>query len=118
MKQVLIDGIPLVSDLRVANNVFARTRGLMFASPLQPGEGLEIRPCNSIHMMFMRFPIDVVFFNKAGEVVKVATRVPRWRGLSFGGRKAAGVLELPAGAATNVAVGDQLVWCDSAMRAG
>ncbi|MGE0598653.1 MAG: DUF192 domain-containing protein [Dehalococcoidia bacterium] len=113
MKQVLIDGIPLVSDLRVANNVFARTRGLMLASPLQPGQGLEIRPCNSIHMMFMRFPIDAVFFNKAGQVVKVASSVPAWRGLSFGGRKAAGVLELPAGAAANVSVGDQLTWKDS-----
>ena len=85
----------------------------MLASALEAGEGLEIRPCNSIHMMFMRFRIDAVFFDKSGKVVKVAKNVPTWRGLSFGGRKAAGVLELPAGAAAAVSVGDQLEWRDS-----
>ncbi len=113
MKQVLINETSLVSDLRIAKSVVSRTRGLMLAAPLQPGQGLEIRPCNSIHMMFMRFRIDAVFFDKTGCVVKVGRSVPTWRGLAFGGRRAVGVLELPSGAAAGVSVGDQLEWRES-----
>jgi uncharacterized membrane protein (UPF0127 family) len=112
VKQVRIADRVLVSDLRVANNVVQRTRGLMLAKPLAPGQGLEIRPCNSIHMMFMRSRIDAVFFDKQLRVVKVSENLPTWWGLSFGGRKAAGVLELPPGAATGVQVGDQLEWIE------
>lgn len=110
MKTVVADGQVLVADLRVASSVLARTRGLMFAKPLQAGQGLEIRPCNSIHMMFMRAPIDAVFFDRDGVVLKVAHGLPRWIGLAFGGRKAKGVLELPAGSAMSISPGVQLTW--------
>lgn len=113
MKTVRADGKLLVEDLRVANNVVARTRGLMLAKPLRPGQGLEIRPCNSIHMMFMRSRIDAVFFDADGVVVKVAHRLPTWVGIAFGGRKAKGVLELPPGAAHDVSPGAQLEWADT-----
>jgi hypothetical protein len=114
MNQVRANGSLLVSNLRVARNVFARTRGLMFSAKLDPGEGLEIRPCNSIHMMFMRFRIDAVFFDKSGVVVKVAPNLRTWVGLAFGGRRAAGVLELPSGSAHAIQVGHQLEWSDDA----
>lgn len=87
----------------------------MFAAPLKPGQGLDIRPCNSIHMMFMRFRIDAVFYDKSGTVVRVASNLPTWRGLAFGGRRAAGVLELPAGSAADVSVGDHLEWQDNSI---
>lgn len=114
MKSVLAGDSILVSDLRVANSVFARTRGLMLAKPLPPGAGLEIRPCNSIHMMFMRQRIDAVFFDQDGVVLKVARNLPTWVGLAWGGRKAKGVLELPPGAASSVTPGAQLAWVDRA----
>ncbi len=114
MKGIRADGRVLVSDLRVANNVFARTRGLMLARPLQAGQGLEIRPCNSIHMMFMRSRIDAVFFDRDLRVVKIARNLPTWVGLAFGGRAAKGVLELPPGAAAELEVGHQLEWFDRA----
>jgi len=34
-------------------------------------EGLLIRPCNSIHMFFMRFPIDVLFLDRDFNVIKL-----------------------------------------------
>ena len=112
MRQVRLGDRVLVADLKVAHNVVQRTRGLMLARPQAPGQGLEIRPCNSIHMMFMRSRIDAVFFDRQLRVVKVSSNLPTWWGLSFGGRKAAGVLELPPGAATGVQVGDQLEWVE------
>lgn len=101
-------GAVLVRELRSAHSVVGRTRGLMLAKELRPGEGLDIRPCNSIHMMFMRFPIDAVFYDKDGVVTRVAPRLRRWTGIAFGGRGAKGVVELPAGAAADLRVGDRL----------
>lgn len=101
-------GVDLVSRGRVADNPWTRFRGLMLRAPLRPGEGLVIQPCGSIHMMFMRFTIDAVFFDKDARVTKVARGVRPWIGLAFGGKGAKGVIELPKGAAANVEPGDQL----------
>ncbi len=54
-----------------------------------------LAPCNSIHMFFMRFTIDVIFVNRAGEVVKVCPTVRPWR-IRLAARGFAAV-ELPAG---------------------
>jgi hypothetical protein len=59
-------------------------------------------------MMFMRFAIDAVFFDRDGRVTKVARGVRPWIGLAFGGRKSHGVLELPVGAAAGVEPGQTL----------
>lgn len=50
-------------------------------------------------MAFMRFPIDAVFFDSDLRVTRVARGVRPWIGFAFGGRNAAGVLEVAAGAA-------------------
>ncbi len=80
----------------------------MLRKQLAAGEGLLIRPCSSIHMMFMRFRIDAVFIDAENRVTRVARDVPRWRGLAFGGRGAKAVIELPTSAAANVEPGHQL----------
>ena len=80
----------------------------MLRGNLEPGAGLDIRPCSSIHMMFMRFPIDAVCYDANLRVTKVSRRLHPWLGLAFGGRGAKGVIELPAGAAQNVEPGHQL----------
>jgi len=110
MEQVRIQrtGELLVTDLRRANNCFARTRGLMLAGKLPAGAGLDINPCASIHMMFMRFPIDAVFYDRNFRVTKVVRNLRQWIGLSFGGKGARGVIELPAGTAGDVEAGDVL----------
>lgn len=101
-------GQPLAERARVADNPWTRFRGLMLARQLDAGTGLVIKPCGSIHMMFMRFPIDAVFFDAENRVTNVARDVKPWRGLAFGGRGAKGVIELPAGAAEHVDVGHEL----------
>jgi uncharacterized membrane protein (UPF0127 family) len=50
-----------------------------------------------VHTFFMRFPIDVVFLSRDGEVLRVAAALPAWR--TAGARKAKAVLELAAGEA-------------------
>ena len=72
-------------------------RGLLGRRELPPGEGMLIRPAPSIHTFFMRFPIDVVFLSRDGDVLKIAPHVKAWRTRSC--RRAYAVLELAAGEA-------------------
>jgi len=84
----------------------------MFRRALAPGEALLIKPCGSIHMMFMWFPIDAVFYDSDRRVTKVAHRVRPWIGLAFGGKGAKGVIEMAAGSATGVEPGHLLEFDD------
>lgn len=53
-------------------------------------------PCNGIHTFFMRFPIDAVFMDKKGSVVKIYKNLPPWR-VTWNYWKVSQVLELDAG---------------------
>lgn len=99
----------LAERLEVPRTAFGRGLGLMFRRTLEPGCGMLIRPCNGIHMFFMRFAIDAVFFDRDDRVLRPVSRLGRWRmvPLVWG---AAGVVELPAGTLDSVPLrrGDQL----------
>ena len=91
------DGTVVCERCLLAETPLARMRGLLGRSGLPSGEGLLLRPAASIHTAFMRFAIDVVFLNRANEVVKVVHELRPWRTTSCRGARAA--LELPAGEA-------------------
>ncbi len=87
----------------------ARLVGLMGRKELRMGGGLHIVPCNSIHMFFMRFPIDALFLDRDGTVVRLFPALAPWRVTSLY-PQAHSVLELPAGvaAASGTQEGDRL----------
>jgi uncharacterized membrane protein (UPF0127 family) len=92
-----------------AANFLARGRGLMLAPPLAAGGALVIEPCNSIHMFFMRYPLDIIFLDKHGTVLFMYEGIKPWRlGRVVRGAKSA--VELPEGtiAASRTEVGDKL----------
>lgn len=101
-------GVTLATAAGEARNPWTRFWGLMFRRRLGNGHGLVIQPCGSIHMMFMLFSIDAVFFDRDLKVTRVARNVRPWIGLAFGGRGAHGVIELPAGAAPGTLPGHQI----------
>lgn len=111
-------GATLAGAAGEAKSVWARFRGLMLRRRLGPGEGLVIAPCGSIHMMFMLFSIDAVFFDRDGRVTKVARNVRPWIGLAFGGKGAHGVVELPRGAASMTLTGNQLEFSEAVAATG
>ena len=90
----------------IAVGPLARMRGLLGRNELAPGEGLLLPHESSVHMFFMRFPIDVVFLDRNLNVLKVVSNLRPWR--LAGCRRAKAALELPAGAASGVVVGEQL----------
>ena len=98
----------VVEDLELARTSWARFVGLMGRPRLERGKGLWIEPCNSIHMFFMRFAIDVLFLDKQRRVKKVMLNLKPWRisPIVFGART---VVELPSGTlADRSLVGSQL----------
>jgi uncharacterized membrane protein (UPF0127 family) len=102
--------MPVAGAVQTAANPWRRFRGLMLRSELAEGEALDIRGDSSIHMMFMRFPIDAVFYDGDGRVTSVKHGLKPWTGLAFGGRGTKGVIEMPVGAAEGIEPGDQLEW--------
>ena len=93
-----------------ADNSFKRMQGLLGKKSLGISEAMIIKPCNSIHTFFMRFPIDVLFVDKHNKVVKIITNLPPFRlsPLCFASQF---VVELPVGTiqATRTSLGDQLI---------
>ncbi len=92
-----------------AESFWSRFRGLLGRSGLEPGEGMVFEPCNSVHMIGMRFAIDVLHLDKQGNVVRI---VPSLRPNRLGPLvwRSHVVVELPAGTAqvTNTHEGDQI----------
>jgi len=91
----------------VAASSWRRMRGLLGRPALVAGQGLLIVPCQGIHTLGMRYPIDVVHLDRDGVVRKVLHAVRPWRLGPLVWRSRC-VLELPAGAADGTVVGDQL----------
>jgi len=63
----------------VAGTFFARAVGLLRHSALPVEEALLIPRCQSIHMFFMRFPIDVIFVDKNDCVVGLVRSIKPFR---------------------------------------
>src|SRR6266545_3363900 len=91
------DGSPVCERCLLAETPLTRLKGLLGRRELPGGEGLFLRPASSIHMLFMRFPIDAVFLDREQVVRKVVPDLRPWRLASAGGSKS--VVELAAGEA-------------------
>ncbi len=105
----LTRGSSLGREIGVADNPWTRFMGLMGKGSLPEGRGLHIVPCSSVHMFFMRIPLDVVYLDAGMRVVKTVPNLKPWR-ISFGAKGAKSVLELPAGTIqrSRTEPGDQL----------
>ena len=90
------DGRLIAEHVEIAATPWRRFMGLMFRSELPEGHGLALAPCNSIHMFFMRIPLDVAFLDGEGKVLRAYHGIRPWR-VSRIVRGAKAAVELPAG---------------------
>jgi len=99
----------VVADAAVAKASWTRMIGLMGRASLPAGEGLIFPGAQGVHTHFMRFPIDLLFYDKAQRVHAISPGVKPWR-FSRYHLRAKGVIELPAGAlaTSHTEPGDQL----------
>jgi len=92
----------------IADSSGKRRTGLLKHTSLAPGEGLWIAPCEAVHTIGMKFPIDVLYLDKKRRILKIRASMPKWRLSAC--LRAHSVLELPAGRCEEMrtVVGDQL----------
>jgi uncharacterized membrane protein (UPF0127 family) len=108
-------GVVLCARLEPAGGMAGKSRGLLGRDGLAPDAGMlfdagRMEPFMWMHMFFMRFPIDIVFLDRAGRVVRISHELRPWRVSApvWGARRA---LELAAGTArqTGTRVGDVII---------
>ncbi|GAA1825196.1 DUF192 domain-containing protein [Microlunatus capsulatus] len=91
---LLRDGTP-VAPVAVAQRTAERRRGLLGTDAVVGA--LWITRCPSVHMVGMRYPLDVAVLDGDGVVLHVGTLQP-WTGLTRPRRGARATLEAAAGA--------------------
>src|SRR5690606_16630502 len=93
----------------VADRWWLRLRGLLGRPAPGQGQGLLIQPCRAVHMLGMKYPLDIAFIDRLGLVTALYPALqPGQR--SAWHKDAYSALELPAGVLllTDTAVGDML----------
>ncbi len=87
-----------------------RIRGLLGQTEVV--EALWISPCRSIHMWFMKMPLDLVYLDRAGRICKLVACIKPWQ-ISFCWH-AHSVIEMAAGSIEvhELQIRDTLQWLD------
>jgi uncharacterized membrane protein (UPF0127 family) len=81
-------------EIPVASTWLSRLLGLALLTRERAGSGLLIPGCRSVHTIGMRFPLDLLFLDRGGQVIEICRDVPAGR--FFRCRRATAVLELPS----------------------
>lgn len=111
----LTRGTAIAADLELGESFAAKLMGLMGRRSLPEGAGLWLPGSPSIHMLFMRFPIDCIFVGReeadgARVVVGLRRALRPWTGVVWWVRGGSGTIELPVGAIdrSGTALGDRV----------
>ena len=100
----------LVSDDAVlATSAVGRMKGLLGRKSMEPGEAIILRPASSIHTLFMRFPLDVIYLDSEHKVLKVVSNLVPFRFSATS--RAQSVVEMASGSTRDLdlRVGDPLL---------
>ena len=101
MLRDLTNSETIAERVELAESAFAKARGLMFRTRFDHAlifdVGRESRLGASIHMLFVFFPIDVVYLDKDKRVVDIRENVRPWTFNVTPKKAARWFVELPAG---------------------
>ncbi len=78
MMSLWVGELVIVEEVFVARTFWSRFKGLMGRTSLD-GKGYLFPHTNSIHTLFMRTPITVVYLSRQGLVLKVTREMKPWR---------------------------------------
>ncbi len=104
----------LADKVRYLKDFFNKARGLRFTKRLRPGQAIilagntESQLVTMIDMLFVFFSIDIIWLNKEKTVVDVRNNVKPFTPLLLPKKAAQYVIELPAGTARSIAIGDKI----------
>lgn len=114
--EIIKDNIILADRAKWYKNFFFKARGLMFSMPLQKGKALILEAeeegilNTTIHMLFVFFPIDVIWLNLEKKVVDIKRNVTPFTLWLSPKDPAKFVIELPKSATKHIKIGDFLVF--------
>lgn len=111
-KQTLI-----AARAELADTAVSRLVGLLGRSSLPEGQAMVITQCRSIHMLFMKFPIDVIFVDRQDRVVGLVEGIKPFA-LSPYFWRSSYVVEAPCGTIkrSRTAVGDILEKTNTSLK--
>jgi uncharacterized membrane protein (UPF0127 family) len=89
-------GRAVVESLELADGYWSRLIGWQLRSRPEPGHGLLLVPCSSVHTCLLRFALDLVMLDRGGRVLAVRRGVRPWRAV-LPTRHTHAILELPSG---------------------
>lgn len=105
----------IIKNVKFAKTTLERTKGLMFEEKKNFNYALvfdfpiESKIGTSLHMLFVFFPIDVLFLDKNQKVVDKVTLQPFIP--NYTPKKAAKyVIELPVGKIKGIKIGQKVSW--------
>ena len=100
----------LADHAELANNPWRLLVGLIPYRQIEAGQGMVLPRTGSIHTVGVRFEIDVLFLDRAGNVLGLRPRVLPGK-IAWAPRGAHTAVELPGGAleSTPCAPGDRIV---------
>lgn len=100
----------LTEQCFLANTFGSRYKGLIGKKEIPEDYALIIKPCNQIHMFFMKFAIDVVYVDSNHQVCGIDVDLKPWR-IGKKRSKARMVIEFGSGFANNrIHLNDVLVF--------
>lgn len=93
------EGALVASDEEYATDLIGQTLGLMFRKTFNGALVFPMRrPSREpVHMLFMRFPIDLVFLDQDLRIVYLAEELKPWTGYCQPPCRYSYLVELPAG---------------------
>ncbi len=108
------DGTVIAENVELADSYLKKMLGVIFRKSLDGALVFDMgrNAYDGIHMLFVRFPIDVVFLSSDKKIVDLKAGVKPWVGSAFPRSRFWYAIELPAGAVDrfSLKIGEQLVW--------
>lgn len=93
---ILRNNLELFSEVKVADRFISRLVGLLRTTGLSENQGLLLKKCNQVHTFGMKFPIDVIFLSKDGDILHIEPEMESGK-VSPHIKKAYWVLEVKSG---------------------
>ena len=92
----------------MASAPWTRMKGLLGKKSLPADEAIILKPASSIHTLFMRFALDIIYLDREERIVKLVPNLVPYRFSSAKG--AHSTIEMASGATNglDLQVGDQL----------
>lgn len=106
--KLTVDGQLITANAQLADTFFGKLAGLLGKTDLAADYCLALTPCSSIHMAFMKMPLDIAYLDKSGVVIALQWDLKPWR-IGEIHKGAHTVLEAPVGGVLrSLKVGDAI----------